>query len=166
MIKPAFLDSVWQDMGAVHRDERLAAACLVVQERFAVDVPLLLLLCLADHFQSAPSRDDLVSYIEQSSIWRQSVIVPIRTVRQTMKTAFIAPAEQALRDQIKRVELEAERLHVTRLVENYPPVATQQASAAPFYLGLCHAPTTDCGAFITTFATAFDAQIRLAVAKA
>lgn len=166
MEKPAFLDRVWQQMGAVHKDSDLAAACLVAQERFAADVPLLLLLCLADQHRSAPALADLPAYFAGADAWRQAVIVPIRAVRQTMKTAFNAPAELQLRDEIKRVELEAERLHVVRLVQSYPTVTTDQTATAPIYLARCQAPDDQAQAFLSTFAAAFDAQIRLATAKA
>lgn len=159
MEKPEFLDRVWHDMSSVHKDKSLAAACLFMQEQFDVDVPLLLLLCLGDQHQGAPGQHDLVTYVEQSALWRQSVIVPIRTVRQTMKTTFVALAELALREQIKQVELEAERLHVARLVETYPPLTKQEPPAAPSYLHLCQVPQTDARHFLATFHHAFDSQI-------
>lgn len=162
MVKAAFLNRAWQDMAAVYRAPDLAAACLRMQERFDADVPLLLLLCLADQHEATASRDDLLAFFERADDWRETVIRPIRQVRQAMKLSFTGPDENGLRDAVKKLELEAERLHVMRLADAYPPASGYQAEAAATYLAQRHVPEAEARAFIETFSSAFAAQVRVA----
>src|SRR5690606_17504008 len=120
MTEVDFPGRAWPDMCAAYRDAALAQACLDLQEGFGADVPLLLVLCLADRAGHGIGRDGLDALVEASADWREAVIRPLRRARQAMKGRFGAPAELALRSDIKRLELEAERLHVQRLTEAFP----------------------------------------------
>jgi uncharacterized protein (TIGR02444 family) len=71
--------------------------------------------------------------------WRARVVQPLRTLRRDLKRG-IAPIDvqtaQALRDAIKRDELQAERLQQETLERNFPlqatgtPAAPREAAAA------------------------------------
>jgi uncharacterized protein (TIGR02444 family) len=105
MTENAFPVRAWPDICSAYRDGDLAKACLALQEAFAIDVPLLLILSLADRAGygiASVSVDDLV---RGAAAWRETVIVPLRQARQGMKLRFTAPAEAALREGIKRLEL-------------------------------------------------------------
>lgn len=151
-------------MCAAYRDAALGRACLDMQETRGADVPLLLLLCIADRVGHGIGRGDLEALIVESEDWREAVIQPLRGVRRVMKGRFTAPDENGLRDDIKRFELEAERLHVRRLAEALPPPRASSESAALLYLAMRGASATAASEFLKTFNLAYDAQVLPAVA--
>ena len=149
---------VWPDMCATYRDPALSEVCLALQQAFAVDVPLLLVLGLADRAGHGVSPAAVGELTKGAAEWRETVIVPLRQARQGMKLRFTAPAEIALREDVKSAELEAEHLHVLRLAAALPP-PSGAARGARHYLeasGLTDAAADD---FIETFAAACEAQI-------
>ncbi|KRA97583.1 hypothetical protein ASD83_10705 [Devosia sp. Root685] len=164
MINLAFLPRVWPDMCAVYRDPGLATACLEVQERFGADVPLLLVLSLADRAGHGIARYDLEALVVDSQSWRETVIEPLRRARQGMKGRFNAPAETGLHDDIKRLELEAERLHVQRLAEAFPPSAANGESTALLYLAMRGLAAPAATEFLKTFTLAYETQVLPALA--
>ncbi|WP_162243204.1 TIGR02444 family protein [Devosia sp. Leaf420] len=164
MSNPGFLQRVWPDMCAAYRDAALGRACLDLQERYNVDVPLLLVLCIADRVGHGIAAENLDALVIESEDWRAAAIEPLRRARQAMKGRFTAPSEQALRDDIKRLELEAERLHVQRLAEAFPPAGGEGGVAASQYLALRGVPTDIATQFLQTFDIAYDAQVAPVVA--
>lgn len=159
MSNPGFLQRVWPDMCAAYRDATLGRACLDLQERFNVDVPLLLMLCIADRVGHGIAAENLEALVIESEDWRAAAIEPLRRARQAMKGRFTAPPELALRDEIKRLELEAERLHVQRLAEAFPPSGEGSRMAASQYLALGGVPTDTATQFLQTFDIAYDAEV-------
>lgn len=164
MTELAFPRRVWADMCAAYRDAALGRACLDVQEKYGADVPLLLVLCIADRLGRGIARDNLEALVLESKDWRDIVILPLRRARNDMKGRFTAPAESGLRDDIKRLELEAERLHVQRLAEAFPPSAGNGESAALMYLAMRGLPATAATQFLKTFNLAYDMQVLPVVA--
>lgn len=158
MISGGNLERVWPHMCAVYRDPALAQVCLAVQDAYNVDVPLLLVLCLADWQGHGLAQADLATLVTSAGDWREAAIRPLRQARQAMKGRFGADAEIELRDAIKRLELEAERLHVARLVDAYP-AASRGVAGAPAYLALCGTPERVAQEFLRTFAAAYSAQV-------
>ena len=158
MANTQFPARVWPDMCAAYRDPALAQACLALQQAFAVDVPLLLVLSLADRAGHGLTPAAVTQLTTSAAVWREAVILPLRQARQAMKLRFTAPAETALRDDIKRAELEAEHLHVLRLTLNLPP-ATGEAQAARHYLKACGLTDDAADEFIETFGAAAKAQL-------
>jgi len=159
-----FLRRAWPDMCAAYRDAALAQACLDMQESFDADIPLLLVLCLADRAGHGVGRNELEALADASAAWREAVIRPLRLARQAMKGRFGAPAEVALRSEIKRLELEAERLHVQRLTEAFPAAVPGSESAVLCYLGHRGVPVDAAHQFFKTFNLAHDAQVQPAPA--
>ena len=159
-----FLRRAWPDMCACYRDVALGRACLEVQDKFGVDVPLLLVLAIADRVGQGIGPDDLDGLIAESEDWHSAVIEPLRRARQAMKGRFTAPAELGLRDDIKQLEHEAERLHVQRLAENFPASDTSSQSSALTYLTMRGASSEAAKAFLLTFNLAYDEQVLPVVA--
>ncbi|WEK02937.1 MAG: TIGR02444 family protein [Candidatus Devosia phytovorans] len=159
MTSTGFLKRLWPDMCAAYRDGDLARACLSVQEGYDLDVPLLLVLCLADRAGHLIGREALTKLIEDCDAWRGAAILPLRFARREMKGKFTDPAELGLRDDIKRLELEAERLQVLRLAETFPPARDDAESTALTYLAIRGAPALAATDFIKTFHQAYDAQV-------
>jgi uncharacterized protein (TIGR02444 family) len=164
MTSDAFMKRFWSDMCAAYRDPDLADACLGVQEAFDADVPLLLVLCLADRAGHMIGRDALLVLVEDCQAWRGAAILPLRFARREMKGRFTDPAQLGLRDDIKRLELDAERLQVRRLSEIFPEARRDAESTALTYLAMRGAPAVAAADFIKTFQQAYDAQVLRSIA--
>jgi uncharacterized protein (TIGR02444 family) len=161
-----FPDHAWTDMCAIYRDAPLARACIDVQSSLAADVPLLLLLCLADKAGHAVDPEGVRALEAAGQAWRDAAILPLRQARTAMKGRFGAPAEADLRRRIKGLELEAERLHVLRLAAVLPAAAGGTPQAAFTYLAMRGGTMAAAARFIAIFDRAYDAQDRSAVASA
>jgi uncharacterized protein (TIGR02444 family) len=103
----------WRFSLHLYRQPGVSDACLALQDGCGVDVNLLLfLLWLADGGQVL-SADDVKKLDDQVRDWRNLTIIPIREVRRKLKGArtLVDPGTQeALRNKVKVLELEAERL--------------------------------------------------------
>jgi uncharacterized protein (TIGR02444 family) len=91
----------------------VAPACIELQDRAGVDVNVLFfLLWTATQNRALPEQD--VAAVERAiGPWRDMAVVPLRNVRRALKTpppAMTAAAAESLRNRVKSVELEAERL--------------------------------------------------------
>jgi uncharacterized protein (TIGR02444 family) len=88
-------------------------ACIALQDGCGVDVNLLLFLFWLASERQALSADEVKKLDATIKSWRELTIIPIRDTRRKLKGAktFVDPAKQeALRDKVKAVELEAEKL--------------------------------------------------------
>ena len=88
-------------------------ACIALQDGSGVDVNLLLFLFWLASERQELSADEVKKLDATIKSWRELTIIPIRDTRRKLKGAktFVDPAKQeALRDKIKAVELEAEKL--------------------------------------------------------
>ena len=103
----------WRFSLHFYRRPGVSEACIAVQDGCGVDVNLLLfLLWLADDGQLL-SMDVVRKLDEKVRDWRNLTIIPIRDARRRLKRAqtLVEPAKQeAFRNKVKAVELEAERL--------------------------------------------------------
>jgi uncharacterized protein (TIGR02444 family) len=88
-------------------------ACIALQDGCGVDVNLLLFLFWLASERQVLSPDDVKKLDATIKSWRELTIIPIRDTRRKLKGAktFVDPRKQeALRDKVKAVELEAEKL--------------------------------------------------------
>ena len=88
-------------------------ACIALQDGCGIDVNLLLFLFWLASERQELSADEVKKLDATIKSWRELTIVPIRDTRRKLKGAktFVDPAKQeALRDKVKAVELEAEKL--------------------------------------------------------
>jgi len=103
----------WRFSLHFYRRPGVSDACIALQDDCGVDVNLLLfLLWLADDGQLL-STDAVRRFDDKVRDWRNLTIVPIRDVRRGLKGAktLVEPGKQeAFRNKVKAVELEAERL--------------------------------------------------------
>jgi uncharacterized protein (TIGR02444 family) len=92
---------------------KIANACLALQDQAGVDVNLLLfLLFLADHERQL-SAAELEHLDRQVMAWRNDVVKPLRQLRRALKTGIGKvpnTVSETFRAQIKRLELESERI--------------------------------------------------------
>ena len=91
----------------------VADACLELQDRFGVDVNVLLfLLWAADHGRKV-GPEEVRRILSAVAGWNGSVVAPLRSVRRFLRAPpplLDADEAESLRQRIKQVELEAERL--------------------------------------------------------
>ena len=101
----------------------VAPACLELQDEANVDVNLLLFLLFLAGEGRAVTRDDVARIDASIASWRAEVVEPLRAVRRRLKTGVgdTPPAtSEALRNMVKKIELEAERLEQGRLEKEAP----------------------------------------------
>ena len=107
------------------------AACLQLQARGA-DICLLLCGSWLEHTARDCTAARCAALQQLAQPWQQQVITPLRQLRQDWRTAAQQqPALAALREQVKQLELQAERELLEQLqhcAEAWPSSATQTPS--------------------------------------
>ena len=131
---------LWDWAVAAYGADGVAPACLELQDAAGQNVPLLLWAgwCAAEG--RAPDEDALEAAGDTARAWQETAIAPLRAVRRALKPR--APdlddeAREAVRAQVKAVELEAERRLLTALealapapsTRPQPPIALMAAAA-------------------------------------
>lgn len=105
--------SFWNFSLAFYARPGVADLCLDLQDRFSVDVNVLLYLLWQATRRRRLDAAEIRQVVALTAEWRHRVVVPLRSVRRFLKepTPFWPIAEvQALRERIKADELQAERL--------------------------------------------------------
>ena len=103
----------WRFALYFYRQAGVSDACIALQDGCGVDVNLLLFLFWLADSGRLVTGGDVKNLDDSVRDWRNLTIVPIRDVRRKLKGArtLVEPGTQeAFRDRIKAVELEAERL--------------------------------------------------------
>src|ERR1700745_3114465 len=114
---PVELESpLWRFSLAVYRGAGVQEECLDVQERFGIDVNLLMLCAYVGAVEGAVlSASDIADALDASGAWHGNVVKALRQVRRTMKPwgageGPFARVVEALRTKVKGAELEAEQI--------------------------------------------------------
>lgn len=105
----------WDFSLKVYARPGVAEAALKLQDEGGQDVNLLLFCCWAAACGHALSDAEARALEAESAEWRRSVVQPLRQVRRHLKPLEPEPGVAALRAQVKRQELAAERLQQDRL---------------------------------------------------
>ena len=103
----------WRFSLHFYRQAGVSDACIALQDDCGVDVNLLLFLFWLASDGRRLATDEVKKLDDNVRDWRNLTIIPIRDTRRKLKGAktFVDPAKQeALRDKVKAVELEAEKL--------------------------------------------------------
>jgi len=98
----------------------VAQACIELQDIADVDVNLLFLLIFFADAQRSLSRDDVACIDVAIAPWRNEVVRPLRAARRALKNNLGVSGAETLRSEVKRVELEAERLQQEALFAMFP----------------------------------------------
>ncbi|MDP3801061.1 MAG: TIGR02444 family protein [Phenylobacterium sp.] len=112
----------------------VADACLELQDSAGQNIPLLLWAAWCATEGRTPDEDALEAAADTARAWQETAIAPLRAVRRALKPR--APDlddadREAVRAQVKAVELEAERRLLAALeVIAPPPTGPAQASLA------------------------------------
>lgn len=104
----------WSFSLAAYRAPGVAEACLRLQDGAGADVNLLLYLCwVAGMRAGALDRAEVGEAVARTEAWRDGVVGLLRTARRRMKQVIpgmSAESVEALRTEVKRIELQSERL--------------------------------------------------------
>ena len=134
----------WRFSLNLYRQPGVSEACIALQDRCGVDVNLLLFLFWLASDDRQLSAADVKLLDDNVRDWRNLTIVPIRDARRKLKEAatLVEPARQeAFRNKVKAVELEAERLQQEALYDFSrsgplgqvaPPAAAARANIAAY----------------------------------
>ena len=103
----------WRFSLRFYARSKVSAACLALQDDASVDVNLLLfLLFLAEHHRSVKAGD--IARLDTGvSAWREQVVKRLRELRRALKPGIgeiPGAVSETFRGQIKRLELESERI--------------------------------------------------------
>ncbi|GJE04283.1 TIGR02444 family protein [Methylobacterium isbiliense] len=133
-------DPLWTFALVLYGRPGAAAACLALQDEAGADVTLVLYLIWCAQTGRALDAAAVRSADATVAAWRAAVVAPLRGVRRAMKAPLLPglPAEP-LRDRIKAVEIEAERLALTALAagaSDPEPAAPEPVAAARRHLDL------------------------------
>lgn len=129
-------EGLWAFSLRTYGGSGVPAACLSLQDEHEVDVNVLLYVCWVGRVEGRLDEAALRRALDGSAEWAGSVVRPLRGARRWMKEAgCAAPAMDtqsclALRERIKRVELEAEKLQ-QHMLESLARTATGPAGPAP-----------------------------------
>nr|WP_281404890.1 TIGR02444 family protein [Mesorhizobium sp. B4-1-3] len=109
-------DAAWAFLLDLYARAGVSEACLVLQDEAGLDVVEMLMLVYSDvALGKSLSSNEFAALRAAMSSWRQDVVLPLRTLRRTLKPAredIPDNAKEQLRAQIKKAELMAERLQV------------------------------------------------------
>ena len=113
-------------------------ACIALQEDCSIDVNLLLFCLFAAHERRRLAAADIVKIHAASEPWKMGAVVPLRAARVYLREPALlvnASAAAALRQKVKAVELDAERMQQEGLFAAFPlqnlgePAANRHAAA-------------------------------------
>jgi uncharacterized protein (TIGR02444 family) len=108
----------WRFSLRFYARSKVSAACLALQDEAGVDVNLLLfLLFLAEH-QQGVQAGDIARLDAGVSAWREEVVKRLRDLRRALKPGIAdipGTVSETFRGQIKRLELESERIEQAAL---------------------------------------------------
>ena len=132
--------SLWDWALTAYAADGVADACLELQDAAGQNVPLLLWAGWCARTGRGPDEDALEAAGDTARAWQETAIGPLRAVRRALKPR--APdlddtGREAVRAQVKAVELEAERCLLAALealapapsVPPQPPLNTMVAAA-------------------------------------
>lgn len=105
---------LWKFSLVIYSQDGVQEECLALQERFALDVNLLLFCAYMGGTGVTLSADDLQGASAAVADWHRDVVRPLRTARRALKP-IAADAAQALRADVKKDELRAEQIEQAML---------------------------------------------------
>jgi len=98
----------------------VARTCIELQDAAGVDVNLLFFLLFLASNERGLAHDDIAHIDAAIAPWRDNVVRPLRSVRRALKNNLAVSEAENLRTEVKRIELESERLQQEALSEMFP----------------------------------------------
>ncbi|MBY2907465.1 TIGR02444 family protein [Rhizobium leguminosarum] len=130
--RAAFCANVFDVIVRLYGEPGIASWCLEAQTRHAVDVPSLLFFALADSDGHGADDGEMQRLLERAGEWRSHFVLPLRHLRLTLRQGRRNTAEIEFYEKIKAAELEAERLQVRRLADDFLPLEGPGGLAARY----------------------------------
>lgn len=118
----------WRFSLAVYEPADVANEALALQEAIGLDVNLLLFCAWLGTRSIALSRSDIEAASRIVTRWHESVVRPLRSVRQQMKVDY-GDAFANLGARVKEIELEAEQIEQAMLFAYAQDIQSSLASA-------------------------------------
>jgi len=110
-----YQNDFWQFSLAVYGQPGVAGECLGLQDKFGLNVNLLLFCAWLGHRGIVLTRENLEAASHSIASWHDHVVSPLRDVRRQMKSYH--EDVSALRAQVQRVEIEAEQIEQAMLFD-------------------------------------------------
>jgi uncharacterized protein (TIGR02444 family) len=110
----------WRFSLNFYRQAGVSDACIALQDECGVDVNLLLFLFWLASEGRQLAANEVKKLDEEVRSWRELTVIPIRDARRRLKgarTAVDSGRQEAFRNKVKAVELEAERLQQEALYQ-------------------------------------------------
>ena len=110
------VETFWAFSGRTYGKPGVAEACLALQDRYGLDVNMLLFCCWYGCTRGPLDEATLDRILSFADPWATHVVRPLRAVRTWMKATGCEQAEisesdcTSLRERIKQLELDAEKL--------------------------------------------------------
>jgi uncharacterized protein (TIGR02444 family) len=145
--RAAFCAIVFDVMVRLYGEPGIASWCLEAQTRHAVDVPSLLFFALADSDGHGADDGEMQRLLERAGEWRSLFVLPLRHLRLTLRQGRRNTAEIEFYEKIKAAELDAERLQVLRLADDFLPLEGPGGLAAR-YLETISMPEPEAGTLV------------------
>lgn len=119
-------DSLWDWSLSAYAAPGVSEACLGLQDAQGHNVPLLLWSAWVAETGRRPDAETIEAACETARVWSDVAIAPLRSVRRTLKGPIADMAtvdREIIREQVKAIELEAERRLLVTLETLAPPVS-------------------------------------------
>jgi uncharacterized protein (TIGR02444 family) len=104
---------LWRFSLAFYRRPGVADACLALQDQAGVDVNVMLYLLYVAAQGHRVDPNDMRRIEAVAAVWRDAIVAPLREIRRKLKApigSFAPAVTSGLRDDVKRIELAAERI--------------------------------------------------------
>ncbi|GAB2176441.1 TIGR02444 family protein [Dongia sp. agr-C8] len=127
----------WEFSLAYYSRERVAAACLSLQNRRGADVNILLFCCWLATLGRKVERDGLHTAMAAVEAWRRDVLEPLRNARRAVADQFPELAKsdrQAIKHGMLSVELECERVAQEKIAFAATGVVAVEDGSTPLQL--------------------------------
>ena len=106
------MSDLWTWTLTAYKAPSVAEACLSLQDHHEQNVPLLLWAAWTAATGRRPDEETIEAACDTARAWQSTTIAPLRAVRRTLKTPvpdLETEARLAIREQVKAIELAAER---------------------------------------------------------
>lgn len=119
----------WQFSLRFYAKAAVAPACIELQDAAGVDVNLLFFLLFLADAGRVLTRAEVARIDTAITPWRNDVVRPLRSVRRVLKNNPGLSGAENLRTEVKRIELESERLQQEALFARFPAPGIGAAAA-------------------------------------
>jgi len=126
--------SLWDWSVRVWAVEAVQVAGLDLQDAQGQNLPLLLWAAWCAQTGRAPDADDIEAACDTARVWQETTVAPLRAIRRTLKTRTpdLDDADrEAVRAQVKAIELDAERRLLAALEALAPAPSGQPKPVLP-----------------------------------